>query len=58
MARFHPQTATTNVMAQRACPKCSATMMLARIEPEQPGYDLRTFECRSCGQTESVIEKI
>ena len=27
------------------CPKCGATMWLARIEPDEPGHDSRTFEC-------------
>lgn len=33
-------------------------MMLTRIEPARPGYDLRTFECRECDHTESVVTKI
>ena len=27
------------------CEKCGAEMWLARIEPNEPGHDLRTFEC-------------
>ena len=30
-------------------------MWLARIEPDQPGYDLRTFECAQCIQSEAVV---
>ena len=31
------------------CPECSSLMWLARIMPDEPGYDLRTFECPECG---------
>ena len=30
------------------CPKCESRMMLASITPGPAGFDLRTFECRSC----------
>jgi hypothetical protein len=36
------------------CPLCRGMMLLCRIEPsDQPGHDLRTFECRSCGCAET-----
>ena len=35
---FHPK-----------CPECGAKMWLVGIEPDEPGYDLRTFECAPCG---------
>ena len=35
------------------CPKCSSLMWLARIMPDEAGYDLRTFECPECGLTAS-----
>jgi len=31
------------------CPKCSSLMWLARIMPDEPGCDQRTFECAECG---------
>jgi DNA polymerase III alpha subunit (gram-positive type) len=34
--------------ARPDCPKCTAQMYLARIQPEKPGFDLRTFECPRC----------
>ncbi len=37
------------------CPKCSARMYLAIIEPEKPGFDLRTYECPSCRHAETVV---
>jgi hypothetical protein len=30
------------------CPDCGAPMLLARIEPDEPGHDIRMFECRAC----------
>jgi hypothetical protein len=29
------------------CPLCGSEMMLTRIEPEDPGYETRMFECLS-----------
>jgi len=37
---------------------CGAKMMLARIEPERPGYDSRTFECSKCEHIASAVTKI
>jgi predicted RNA-binding Zn-ribbon protein involved in translation (DUF1610 family) len=33
------------------CSKCGKPMKLSCIEPDRPGYDMRTFECEKCGQT-------
>jgi len=30
-------------------------MYLAIIEPEKPGFDLRTFECPRCQHVETVV---
>jgi transcription elongation factor Elf1 len=30
-------------------------MMLARIEPDRPGFDRRTFECPACNHSEVVV---
>jgi hypothetical protein len=46
-----------NVYDRPRCSKCSAQMYLARIEPSQPGLDLRTFECPACKHSESVVVK-
>jgi hypothetical protein len=32
-------------------------MYLARIEPERPGHDLRTFECPRCQHVETAVVK-
>jgi hypothetical protein len=41
--------------ARPECPDC--TMYLARIEPDKPGHDLRTFECPRCqNAVRTVVE--
>jgi hypothetical protein len=40
------------------CPQCVAQTYLARIEPEKPGHDLRTFECPRCQHTERAVVKV
>jgi hypothetical protein len=39
------------------CPKCAQFMWLARIEPDKPDHDRRTFECRDCDYTKTVVVK-
>jgi predicted RNA-binding Zn-ribbon protein involved in translation (DUF1610 family) len=39
------------------CPKCGTQMMLARVMPESPGHEQRTFECPMCEHSESVLVK-
>jgi hypothetical protein len=36
------------------CPKCIVPMVLTRSEPWRSGFELRTFECASCGQIRSL----
>jgi hypothetical protein len=40
------------------CPGCGKPMRLARIEPDKPGFDLRTFECAKCSTGESFLVAI
>jgi len=38
-----------------ACPKCRTRMALARIDPSgELDYDLRTFECVTCGHSDTA----
>ena len=30
-------------------------MVLVRIEPHTPGYDMRNFECSTCDHSESAV---
>jgi hypothetical protein len=33
-------------------------MVLSYLEPEKPGFDLRTYVCLMCSATESIIAAI
>ena len=44
-------------VAHPACSTCGKEMWLARIEPDHPDYDKRTFECPKCKNEEVVIVK-
>ena len=46
--RATPDAGSERVTGAPECPKCGGRMWLARIEPEEPGYDRRTFECPEC----------
>ena len=39
------------------CAWCGAPMWLIRIEPYEPDYDQRTFECQACGHNKTEIVK-
>jgi DNA-directed RNA polymerase subunit RPC12/RpoP len=46
---------TTSV--RPVCTKCGTPMWLTRIQPDQPGYARRSFECPRCHhQMTEVIE--
>ena len=45
----------TPINARPDCPLCATQMYLARIEPEKPGHDLRTFECPRCQHVERAV---
>jgi hypothetical protein len=34
-----------------ACSLCGKPMRFSCIEPDQPGFDIRTFECAKCNST-------
>jgi hypothetical protein len=48
-------TNSSQAIVRPDCPKCGTQMMLARIEPEAPGEDRRTFECPMCEHSESIL---
>ena len=58
MPQFEYAPTNPNMYDRPRCPRCTAQMYLARIEPGHPGFDLRTFECPSCKHSESVLVKI
>jgi hypothetical protein len=57
MTRYQPATAYSDAIVRPPCTKCGTVMLLARIEPDKPGHDLRTFECPKCEHSESVVIK-
>jgi hypothetical protein len=40
------------------CSKCDRPLLLTRIEPEEPSFDLRTYYCAFCVDNETVIAPI
>jgi predicted Zn-ribbon and HTH transcriptional regulator len=38
----------TPTKVRSECPKCKTPMYLARIAPDEPGFDRRFFECPRC----------
>jgi transposase-like protein len=38
----------TIAMGCPICPRCGTRMLLARIFPDRPGYNRRTYECPRC----------
>jgi hypothetical protein len=50
-----PPSSLTHASSRAITRPCGATMVLARIEPHTPGYDMRTFECPACGRSESAV---
>jgi hypothetical protein len=47
-----------DVIESPRCSKCGEMMALRIIEPERPGFDLRTFECPKCLGTETLVVPI
>ena len=39
------------------CAICGQRLILRRIEPAQPGYDMRTFECAGCAHSHQYFVK-
>ena len=55
---FHDHQPLQQLPERPNCSKCGAKMWLARIEPhDQPGHDVRTFECPECDHSEIVTVK-
>ena len=53
-SEFIPQ---KNTIEHPKCAKCGAQMWLARIEPDQPDHDKRTFQCPECEHAVTEIVK-
>jgi hypothetical protein len=40
------------------CADCGCPMILSHLEPDKPGFDLRTYACLMCAATESIVVAI
>jgi hypothetical protein len=40
------------------CSRCGRPLVLTRIEPWDPGFDLRIYYCAHCADTETIISPI
>jgi hypothetical protein len=40
------------------CSRCGKPMRLACVEPDKPGFDLRTFECAKCNAGTALLVAI
>ena len=52
--RHSPQ---QRIIGRPFCELCKSQMWLACIEPDEPGYDKRTFECPACPHVSVRIVK-
>jgi len=57
MTTYQPVTPYSTSIIRPPCPKCGAQMLLARIEPDAPDHDKRSFECSACGHEHSEVVK-
>ena len=40
------------------CSRCGRPLILTRIEPEEPGFDLRTYYCAACEDSEVIVAAV
>jgi hypothetical protein len=52
---FEPASAHSEAVVRPVCSVCGTATLLVGIEPERPGYELRTFECPTCRHFETAI---
>jgi hypothetical protein len=55
MTQPNPISEKPGVTFQLPCPRCRAPMWLVRLEPHDGNHDLRTFECKVCLHSESIV---
>jgi hypothetical protein len=46
------------MLVDRRCAKCEAVMELRLSQPERRGFDLCTFECPKCYDTQTFVASI
>jgi hypothetical protein len=51
---FHGKASSENPF----CAGCEAPMILLLLEPDKPGFDLRTYACLMCAAAESIVVSV
>jgi hypothetical protein len=59
-SEFMPDIATCKFVdrLRPSCSRCNRPLLLTRIEPEEAGFDLRTYYCALCQDNEIVVAAI
>ena len=57
MAQQQSTPSNSPTIERPPCPKCGSLMWLARITPEGPDHDRRTFDCPVCNTSETAVVK-
>jgi hypothetical protein len=52
------QPVVSNPIIRLECAKCGTQMLLSRIEPLDPGWELHTFECPMCEHSIDVASDV
>jgi hypothetical protein len=55
MSPTEPTPQISRLILQHGCPKCFAPMALTRINPDEPGREIRTFSCPKCAHSETKV---
>ncbi len=55
MTSFNERGTIPTPDARPSCVVCSTRMGLVLIQPDRPGFDLRTFECPRCNVREETV---
>jgi hypothetical protein len=53
--RYTNQDAFPDDIVHPTCARCGAPMWLTRIEPDEPGKQLRNFECQARGNSTNEL---
>jgi hypothetical protein len=40
------------------CSRCCRPLILTKVETDEPGFDLRTYYCAACEDTEDIVSAI
>ena len=51
-------TPRSNSTTRLNCPECQTLMRLFGIESEDPGHELRSYECPNCQRIETAVRPL